>query len=528
MSFNLLDRAWMSVVDVDGERFEVSGRDAVFQSHEFSGLALEFPTQEPALLRQFLLAIVYSALDLPRDKEEWAEIFQEGRFPNSALGKIEAYLDRWHDRFDLLHPEFPFGQVAGLTSASGEEKTTLSLVPTLAAGNNVPLFSPYTEKAGPSLGLAEAARWVMHVHCWDTAGIKTGMRDDPQVKAGKTTGNHTGTLGGLGVVVPVGRTLFETLMLNWLIQPDGRAELDKPQWETEHTAQWQSREPAGIIDLLTWQSRRMRLVTDDRNGETMVVGVHIGSGDRMTRLPEYEPHTAWNHDRKKGEQRPKRYQQGKRVWEGLEAILTVHDAQNGASTADTSELLNQIPELARFLPTNYPLAIHTSGISYGTQSAIVEDFLSDALPLPVAALGRDSDSYDLLVEIAGKAQKLAMEVNFLAGNLRKCSHGEPTPWDKGQRPGEQLIALLSKHVIEVLRRAQDAGADIEALRELRSYWDRKALADTFVIADGLLASTAPSAWQGRVIDGHTYTPALVEIWFRSKVKKIIPTEDSGE
>jgi len=122
----------------------------------------------------------------------------------SGRRDARAYLDRHAERFDLFHPDFPFAQVAGLHTVKDETKPVSLLLPAVATGNNVPLFSARTEADPPALTPAEAARALLAAQCWDTAAIKSGAAGDPQVKYGKTTGNPTGPLGQLGVVVPWG------------------------------------------------------------------------------------------------------------------------------------------------------------------------------------------------------------------------------------------------------------------------------------------------------------------------------------
>jgi CRISPR system Cascade subunit CasA len=193
--------------------------------------------------------------------------WQRGEF---AREPFDAYLDERAARFDLFHPARPFAQVAGLRTAKDETKPVSLLVPRLAAGNNVPIFSARTESDPPALTPAQAARALLAAHCWDTAAIKSGAFDDPAAKAGKTTGNPTGPLGQLGVIVPVGATLFHTLLLNLPILPQGLEPKDRPQWQADDpaTSAWSARSAAGLLDPLTWQARRIRLVPerDRRDG----------------------------------------------------------------------------------------------------------------------------------------------------------------------------------------------------------------------------------------------------------------------
>jgi CRISPR-associated endonuclease Cas3-HD len=213
---NLTAQPWVPVTK-QGVRTEVSVREALLQAHEFDGLAIDDPLQAVAVFRQVLLPVLLHVFGVPRDVNEWDDRHRAGRLDPAP---VSAYLDEHASRFDLFNPDRPFAQVAGLAAVNGETKPVSLLIPHLASGNNVPLFSPRTENDPPALTPAQAARAVLSAQCWDTAAIKTGaVGDEKKVRAGKTMGNPTGPLGQLGVVIPLGDTLFETLMLSVPIVP---------------------------------------------------------------------------------------------------------------------------------------------------------------------------------------------------------------------------------------------------------------------------------------------------------------------
>jgi len=228
-TFDLVREPWVPVLS-GGTRVDVSLQDALTRADEWDGLALEEPIQVVALLRQVLLPVVLDALGAPRNATEWSRRWNAGALDGERLA---AYLAEHADRFDLFHPEHPFAQVGGLRTAKNESKPASLLLPAAATGNNVPLFSARTEGDPPTLTPAEAARALLAAHCWDTAAIKSGAVGDPEAKAGKTTGNPTGPVGQLGVVIPIGPTLASTLLLNTLILPQGLAIEDRPQWRAE-------------------------------------------------------------------------------------------------------------------------------------------------------------------------------------------------------------------------------------------------------------------------------------------------------
>ncbi|MFC9328887.1 type I-E CRISPR-associated protein Cse1/CasA [Kitasatospora sp. NPDC057015] len=537
--YNLVDEPWLTVRPVGGgPPVKLGIAEVLARAHQFEGLVVEFPTQLPALLRQVLLPVVADATGAPRSLREKGErLTQEGGFTKDELDeKLLPYLGEHHASFDLFDPTAPFGQVAGLRTAKNETKGAAALVATAASGNNVPLFASRTDADPLDLTAAQAAHWLLHVHCWDTAAIKTGAVDDPQVKAGKTTGNPTGPLGQLGVIVPTGRTLYETLLLNLPVTPPDN--LGVPQWKRgPHGPGWKPRAAEGLLDLWTWQARRIRLIPHrDEAGQPRVDRVVISAGDRLVPMSELEPHTAWTFTAptKKStsalpERRPRRHTQGKAAWRGLEALLA--PSRQSTDGFETSILLDQISALQEDdqLPADYPLQVETFGMVYGTQSAVVEDVIHDAIPLPLLALHQDSGFHQLLLEVAEQAERLAQAVNNLSADLRRAAGADPIPWDKGQRPGELLLHALDPLVRRLLAGVRDAGTNEEVLDQGRLAWEQVAHRQAWDMADVLLLAAPASAFGGRTLDQpgkagktQTYRLGTAGANFRRQVSEILP------
>jgi CRISPR system Cascade subunit CasA len=544
---NLLDDPWIPV-QIDDSYTEVSGRDAILHAHRIQQLAVDTPTMQPVILRQFLLPLVMDALGAPRTAEQWklwmraaseGLLFSGAEPPatarqaepggRAAPGKgLPQYLDDHHGLFELFHPERPFAQTAGLRTANDDTKPTSLLVPSVASGNNVPLFSGRTGDEPWPLTPAEAARWLLHTHCWDTAAIKTGAADDPQAKSGKTTGNPTGPLGQLGVVVPVGRTLAETLMLNMPLVRDGLSDEDLPQWRRPPwTAVWAAAGRAGgRLELLTWQARRIRLHARDTPDGPRVTAVVVCAGDRLTGTPPHEPHTVWKSDPKaKTRQlslRPRRHASGRAAWRGLDALLAVFDADRDDDAPVQSS--RQLRDLAAVLEPDYPLQVSTVGVEYGNQSAVVENVIADSIPIPVAAL-RDVAVRDALVAIAGQADLLSRAVNLLSADLRRSTGSEPLPWDKGQRPGERLLHALDRYTRVVLEKLQRR-SDHEAVAAVHLAWEQAAWRASLDVTEPLLHGVSPRQFTG-VRTTHNNKDVLLcaskaELSFRRNLRDALP------
>lgn len=495
------------------------------------GLAPDHPGQGIAILRQLLLPVMLAAVGPPESVRVWADTFEHGDLPDKQKSQINEYLDAHHDRFDLFDGRYPFGQVPELHSANGETKPVGMLVAGIAAGASVPLFSAHTDGDELQLAPADVLAWMLYTQCWDTAGIKSGAVGDAKAKNNKSYGNRTGPLGALGVVTPVGRTLFETL---WLNTPVVCAGLDPaarpPRWLCEPTAAWEERHAHGLLDLLTWQCRRIRLLPAQTARGVRVNQVVITSGDRMVETPQEEPHTLWRTPSKEEDgpavPRPYRHTAGKAAWRGLSSLLALDRPSEGRGVL-ASLLLSQIHDLRAegYLSDDYPLVIEIHGVVYGTQSSVVEDTISDSIPMPVAALGTDVAVRDALLEVAGQADRLETAVNVLDADLRRAAGGDPVPWNKGQRSGDYLIHAFDGAVRRLLEDLRGVTGDDEdgRLEDILTAWEHTARAAAYATAQPLLARTDPAVFAGRMLgDGRIYRQANAEASFRRALREILP------
>ncbi len=469
----------------------------------------------PALLRQMLLPVVLDATGVPRTRQQWAEWFNCGRFSDAAVARLTDYLGpRYGDRF-LLDGKRPFAQVASLEALNGETKSAAQLVPFVANGNNVPFYSSLTEGDELLLTPGQALLWLLHVHCWDTASIKTGAVGDPQAKNGKTTGTPTGPLGQLGGIVPVGRNLFETLMLNTPVMPDGLDPADRPQWAWDERPaslgwkppagpEWSSRPAGGLLDLLTFQARRIRLIPCETEQGLRVHRVIVCAGDRLARTPEWDPHTAWSHTAKpkagQPGRRPRRHVSGRSAWQGLGPLLALDLPVDGDGLY-TSHLLRQIGALSAegALPAEYPLGVEICGVEYGTQSAVVENAISDSLPLPVASLLAEDDGLRAaILECVSQADTVGRALDNLNNDLRRASGGDPLPRDKGQRPSSRFLHSLDRTMRRLLAGLRTVGENEDLLEQAQLAWELSVRAVAVREAEALLAAVPPRAVVGRV------------------------------
>ena len=244
-SFSLLTCPWIKVLWHDGHQGEVSILEAFENAGAIAEITGDIPQQSGVLLRMLdaIMRRAYgrSTLDRFSSIELWLSMWERGSFDMDILS---GYLEEHAVSFDLFGPK-PFYQVSDLEYASDKP---FDPVPGLMA--DVPskpekhLFSLRGIAAPNRMTFAEAARWLVFTQAFDTAGINTPVVGNTHAKNGKAYAPKgipgTGYLGNLGLVYLEGRNLFETLMWNFVLFDDARADVcflgnqeDLPPWEKD-------------------------------------------------------------------------------------------------------------------------------------------------------------------------------------------------------------------------------------------------------------------------------------------------------
>ena len=421
-SFNLLDEPWIRVTRLDGAPDEVSLLSLFREATDIAGIHGEIASQDTAVLR-LLLAICHRAMDGPEDLDVWEEYWRD---PGSLGRDAVDHLERHRDRFDLRDPERPFFQVAGIRAASGKLWGLKSLIADVP--NNNPLFTTRIAEGLESIGWAEAARWLVHVHAFDPAGIRSGAVGDPLAKNGRSFPIGTGWAGQIGTVTVMGENLERTLLLNAVVCEeipdlvDVDPEEDLAPWEREPDgpARTPAREPLGPVDCYTWQTRRVLLHCDDDG----VTGLFLGNGDRATPQNRFlvEPMTAWRYSEPQSRKlkapvyMPCKLSKDRAFWRGLSTLvaqlsppITVKGA--GEVTPYRS------PGVVSFyrglmyheiVPASGLIPLHAVGIEYGPQESTVAELVDDVLSLPAGLLGQKNERLLAVVRDAmGKTRQVA-------------------------------------------------------------------------------------------------------------------------
>ena len=268
--FNLIDENWILAVDEKCRLREVSIREFFRNAHTYSEFCGETVSQDFAVMRM-LLAILHTAVeryDIEGNEYDffdqdpvsvWMNIWNEGKFSEKQIGK---YLDEWHERFYLFHDKYPFYQVPEMPFAEKADKKKMIQQMDGAVSESDNKHRLFSGKMGVEknfLRYSEAARWLIHYQGFSDCGQKC------QNKKNKDSAYDTpGWCGRISPVYAVGKNLFETLMLNCVMElPVAEQHENQPVWEREIPDNRESVRvnfPDNLAALYTLQSRRIKLL----------------------------------------------------------------------------------------------------------------------------------------------------------------------------------------------------------------------------------------------------------------------------
>lgn len=464
--FDLYTQPWIPVVR-EGRQVLVSLHTCIAEAHLIDGLSTtDGPTFAGTL--RLLMALVMDVYGQPKNDREWASRREQGKFDAAALDTYVAAVGQ--SRFDLFDPEFPFMQSATVPI---EGKSVAELLPHVATGNRTPIWTPDTDATPRPLSFAQAAQTLVaaQVIAVPTPGRAAG--DDPQTSW--TGASFAGRAGIIGFCCPVGDNLFETLMLNLPNGPHTRLDpTDLPSWRRDDVPHSRRKRFAdGMVDILTWTPRRVRLIAD---GDS-VSRVCFRGGDALPILDlDHEPHTALRMSDGKGNSPPagqwypRKHLPHTIGWRGIPQLLAL-----GERHADSQPpiVLKALSNRLEDLPPNYRVTILSMLVEYGQMSAVIDDISTDIYPLPVTAFGEaEIDIRDVLVDLVLAADQVRYLVRSFAQDVYAVTNRDLEKDRKASKGyANSVEAQLVSQVDSITRRfLSDLTAEPKKLAELKAVW----------------------------------------------------------
>ncbi len=410
MTFNLVTEPWLPCLMADNSVRDMGLEDTLAFAPDIRELADPSPLVTFALHR-LLLAILHRNFG-PEDESQWKALWESGCWNREV---VTAYFEHTRPRFDLFDSQNPFYQVASLDFQYQVPVT--KLVHELASANNATLFDHSIDGHVVGISAAVAARWLV-AHQGFAVGGLVSLEKGQDPKLFKSA--DAAPLAKGAFILLKGRNLFETLMLNLHRYSPSDSEPfeainDRPAWEREEQTQASDRYPDGYLDLLTWQSRRIRLHPEINEGALVTRQVVIMKGHQFPSgfsRHGHETMLAFNRSLKaKSNQDPwpaVLLREERAMWrDSLSLIESVRPNQSSQEEGDRPKILGWISDLTGCgaLSRNSIVPLDVMGLS--TDRAKVLFWRHERLPLPLeyldnkAPLHRLKDALEVC-EAAGK------------------------------------------------------------------------------------------------------------------------------
>ena len=547
--YNLLDEPWIPVRLVDGTITDVGLLELLRRTTDIADLACELPTQSIAIQR-LILAIAYRVAT-PRDARDWVRQWDDG----APTEQMIEYLEQWRDRFYLFGGRFPFMQVADLRTAKDAVSGLEKLIADVPNGEQ--FFTTRHGRALACIPASEAARWLVHAQAYDPSGIRSGAVGDSQVKGGKGYPIGPAWCGHLGLVWLKGQDLDETLVLNLI--PASTAALRGVDSSTEWgVCSWEASEPESsvrgdysLLDpagtpkelsiprLLTWHSRRIRLVGDSSG----VTGVVLAQGDKLApqEMRLYEPQSLWRYSTPQSKKfktdvyMPRKFEAGRALWRNLPGTLPTVITVQGVDKQPKREFLPSATLSFHYqldnasIQTSYPkvMRIQAVGVTYGPQESTFEDIYSDELTLSVAVMRVERE--DLSAEIDRQVrltEEVARDVGTLAANLARAAGESGDGAGDGAR--DRAKELFFSAVDNDFRSWLTQVDGHESGRGIGRRWECTLRQHATDIQTELVRGASSSAIIGRDTGRGYMNVGIAENYFRSALNKRLPVRNTSQ
>jgi len=417
-SFNLITQPWIPVREGNALRL-VNLEQALLEARQFTHIEDPSPLVTAALHR-LLLAVLHRALQGPEDSYEAAEWFKSG----FDAEKIRDYLTKYHDCFDLFHPEKPFYQVPDFTLERSSRSWTV-LAPELNSDNNKVLFDHTLTSRPRPLHPAEAARLLVANQTF-------------ALSAGKSVLCHTATapVATAALAIVLGENLHETLCLNLVSYPKSEYERDFAIWEQEplrvsdlENCEAAKDTPKGIVHRYTWLSRAVRLEPEEKDGQTVVRWIAYASGIRYEEAQvRPDPMVAFRPDPKDPSKLyPLGFREGRALWRDFASLLPRPGSAHSLGVVDHARNVHRALGTRFKTQTSMPLRpaaclrVRERGIpvmvaGQANDQAKIELWRGEIYRLPEAILS-DKDIWRFVEENLEKAEEMGRALNGAARAL---------------------------------------------------------------------------------------------------------------
>ena len=288
--------------------------------------------------------------------------------------------------------------------------------------------------------------------------------------------------------------------------------------------------PQGLADMLTWQSRRVRLI----DGGSSVIGLVLCQGDRLgsedvsavTNAQVREPMGAWRFSEpqtrknKRVTYMPRKHDPSRAIWRGMTSLLPEFPGRN-ATYKEVQVEASLPPAVVRwvgwllsngYLPESSTYRLRSCGYVYGSNESVFEEAISDYLAVPPRLLtGKDQKSLYLVKIGMELLDELASAIASLAGNLQRAIGAEDTSLAT-RTTRERFYSEIDNQFRAWLLGVGSANYELDSLWEA-GYGIAKKLESE------LLVAAPDEAMKGRIKNGTVFDLPNCVKWFAIRLYK---------
>jgi CRISPR system Cascade subunit CasA len=373
-SFDLRYEPWISALDKEGKEHMLGLQELLLRANELTQIVDPIPIVEFGIYR-LLTALV---LDIFRieSQDSLKTLLDAGQFDSN---EIEAYFDKYRDRFDLFHPNYPFLQTRFENANTPKATSIAKLFPPTPSGTNLIHFQ-HTYEREFCVGPSAAARLLTTVAPFMTSG---GRGLPPSIN---------GAPPWYVLLSLPDSNLFQILCLNcYAVNPDGRIKLGIPAWRRDTPVKQEEKTQTTLLEALTWQPRKILLIPESGKGICALTGqatkilIHqmCYQAGWSTRLQGWcDPAVPYTID--KAGPKALRPQEDRELWRDTGVLVFKIERDGNFARSQRPLLVSQFTELANDGVLGEPDSLRLILKAYGvrTDQAKVLEWYRETLELP--------------------------------------------------------------------------------------------------------------------------------------------------
>ena len=518
-SFNLLTEPWIPAITTDGTKLELGIEGTIARAHDIKEIV------DPSPLLQFgmhRLLVAFITNVFRYDIDDIADAIARGRFD---MDKINAYCQKWNERFDMFDEKHPFYQVPVNPGDEIKRKTPAYLFKQFPTSTGMLHFS--------------MNRIHDNEHAISPAACARGLCAIPPFSVIDGGGYSPGVNGSWPPLLSIvrGKNVFETLVLNVpSIHIEENSGNGTAAWESDEITIKKEVATVSTLEGMTFQSRRVHLFPGDggtctmtgKESSDLVREIVFEQGLKLT--GEWKDPSAAYLKTDKGRSGI-RLKEGEDIWRDTGPITMFTESTRGSEEKKTKIVFNRphvihqwdVLVREKLLPWRF-LFVDIYGLRSKPGQAKIYEWRNEAMSMPVEVMNDPDAGNHVLV-----AMNVANDINYVIGVSIKKLY----PRDgKGNKNALNTIISNARHdfwsamepvfrddfIRSIARRDKN---DVNAWTAVDDAWKKKVIKTGAIVVNAVIESVGSTAriMVNGVAARETYNNIIYNKFSKKNVKK---------